>query len=375
MKINGIQMSLMIGPAVPIPVGREVLDALQEIQVTAQTSGVSAFQLSFKLSPRSPLHTLFLFSSGTSIPLVRVVILITLAGITHVIMDGVMTNHEVSSSNVGQATLTVTGEDLSRVMDYIDFTGTPYPAMPPFTRIYTMLAKYAAFGVIPLAVPSVMMDVPIPVNRIPRQRGTDLSYIRQLANEVGYVFYVEPGPVPLTSTAYWGPEIRISAPQKALNADMDALSNVDNINMSYNTEQASMPILFIYNEETHVAIPVPLPSNNPLSPPLGLVPPIPKRFEFISETARLSLAQAAMIGLAKASKDADAVSASGTLDVIRYGGLLKARRLVGLRGAGTAFDGLYFVRSVTHKIKRGEYKQDFTLIRNGLISTLPRVPV
>ena len=82
----------------------------------------------------------------------------------------------------------------------------------------------------------------------------------------------------------------------------------------------------------------------------------------------------AMIGLAKAAKDADAVKASGTLNVLRYGRILKARRLVGVRGAGLAFKGLYYVNKVTHKIKRGEYKQDFTLIRNGLISTFSRVP-
>jgi len=28
---------------------------------------------------------------------------------------------------------------------------------------------------------------------------------------------------------------------------------------------------------------------------------------------------------------------------------------------------------VTHKIKRGEYKQDFTLTRNGLVSTVSTV--
>jgi hypothetical protein len=39
-----------------------------------------------------------------------------------------------------------------------------------------------------------------------------------------------------------------------------------------------------------------------------------------------------------------------------------------------AFDGLYYVKSVTHNIKRGEYKQSFELGRNGLISTLPKVP-
>lgn len=81
-----------------------------------------------------------------------------------------------------------------------------------------------------------------------------------------------------------------------------------------------------------------------------------------------------LIGLAKAAKTADAVTGTGTLDVTRYGRVLKARQLVGVRGAGMAFDGLYYVKSVTHNIKRGEYKQSFTLARNGLISTLPVVP-
>jgi hypothetical protein len=46
---------------------------------------------------------------------------------------------------------------------------------------------------------------------------------------------------------------------------------------------------------------------------------------------------------------------------------------VGVRGAGPAFDGLYYVKSVTHRIKRGEYKQSFKLSRNGLVSTVPTV--
>jgi hypothetical protein len=81
-----------------------------------------------------------------------------------------------------------------------------------------------------------------------------------------------------------------------------------------------------------------------------------------------------VIGLTKAAKSADAIFASGSLDVTRYGRILKARSLVGVRGAGTAFDGLYYVTEVKHKIKRGEYKQDFKLVRNGLVSTLPVVP-
>jgi len=81
-----------------------------------------------------------------------------------------------------------------------------------------------------------------------------------------------------------------------------------------------------------------------------------------------------MEGLTEAGRSADAVSASGSLDVLRYGRALKARGLVGVRGAGMAFDGLYYVQSVTHNIKRGEYKQSFTLTRNGLVSITPVVP-
>jgi hypothetical protein len=47
---------------------------------------------------------------------------------------------------------------------------------------------------------------------------------------------------------------------------------------------------------------------------------------------------------------------------------------VGVRGAGLAYDGLYYVKSVTHDLKRGEYKQSFTLTRNALVSITPVVP-
>ena len=78
--------------------------------------------------------------------------------------------------------------------------------------------------------------------------------------------------------------------------------------------------------------------------------------------------------LAEAAKSADSVSGSGNLDVLRYGRLLKARQLVGVRGVGTAFDGLYYVKSVTTTLKQGELKQSFQLTRNGLISITPKVP-
>jgi len=205
-------------------------------------------------------------------------------------------------------------------------------------------------------------------------KGTDLGYIDKLAWEVGYVFYVEPGPAPGTNIAYWGPEIKIGAPQPALNVNMDAHTNVESLNFSINGASKSTPTIYIQNDLTRVAIPIPILDIGPLNPPLGLLAPISARFTKMRDTSKLNPAQAAARGLAEASRTADVVTGTGSLDVLRYGRVLKARRLVGVRGAGLPFNGLYFVKKVTHKIKRGEYKQDFELARNGMISTVPRVP-
>ena len=373
--LKGFYLTLMAGPVVPVPVPKEILDCLTGVEVTISAGQRSGFQLTFTLGKRSPLHTLFLLAGGTT-PVLRVILIATVNGTPDVIMDGVVTNHQVSPSNTpGQSTLTVTGEDLTALMDWIDFSGIPYPAMPAEARVAVCVAKYSAFGMIPLVIPSILIDVPIPTKEMPRHKGTDLQYITTLADEVGYVFFVTPGPAPGTNIAYWGPDIKIGVPQPALNIDMDAHTNVESLSFRFDNQSKVLPVLFIQNLLTKVPIPIPVPDITPLSPPLGLIPPVPKRIEFIEGTAKLSPIQAALIGLAKASKSSDAVTGNGTLDVLRYGRILKARGLVGVRGAGPAFDGLFYVRSVTHNIKRGEYKQSFTLARNGLVSTLPRVPV
>ncbi|HEY9402524.1 MAG TPA: hypothetical protein VIQ24_07505 [Pyrinomonadaceae bacterium] len=375
--LKGINLTLMIGPAVPVPVPAEVLDALTSVTVhTSAGEQRSGFSLTFSLSNQSPLQTIFLLTAGSLPPIMRVVIVVTINGTPEVLMDGVITRHEIAPGNdPGHSTLTLSGEDLLALMDLIDFTGIPYPAMPPEARVLLCIAKYAFFGMIPLVLPSVLIDIPIPIERIPRHQGTDLAYINYLADFVGYVFYLTPGPKPLMNTAYWGPEIKVGAPQPALSINMDAHSNVESLNFNFRPDQATLPIVFIQNQATKVPIPIPVPPITPLNPPLGVVQPFPQKIEFISETAKYNPLQGALVGMAKAAKTADTVAATGTLDVMRYGRLLKARKLVGVRGAGLAFDGLYYVKSVTHQIKRGEYKQSFELSRNGLISITPKVPV
>ena len=372
---GGIRLSLFIGP-VPIPAPQVVVDALTSAKIEAGSGeSQSGFELTFDLPARSPLRTLFLLSGGGSLPLMRVVLAVQINGRTEPVIDGMTTNVETQPGEGGVSKLVVKGKDMSALMDIIELTGLPYPAMPPAVRVLLVLAKYAALGVIPMVIPSIAEDIPIPVQRIPQQRGSDYAYVKSLAQQCGYVFYLEPGPVTGTSKAYWGPEIRVGEAQPALSVNMDALSNVEELNFNFDKERKTMPIVFFQEPNSKAPIGIPIPDVSPLNPPLGLVPPLPPRTLALDNTAQMSPVGALMAGLAYAGQHSDSVFGTGRLDVARYGRLLKSRQLVGVRGAGLPFNGLYYVKSVTHDIKRGEYKQSFTLARNGLISTLPSVPV
>jgi hypothetical protein len=260
-------------------------------------------------------------------------------------------------------------------MDLQEFNGIPYPSMSQNLQVMTVLAKYTVLGIVPVVIPPISLDIPLPTGRIPSHDGTDLNHILTLAKKVGYVFYVDPGPLPGTSTAYWGPEIKVGVPQPALNLDMDAHRNVESLTFSFDSANTDLPVVMIQNPLTKAPIPIPIPKLNPLQPPLGLLGPPVTRISMQDHAAKLSAMEALGEGLADASESMDAVTARGDLDVVRYGHVLKSRRLVGVRGAGVAFDGLYYVKSVTSTIKRGEFKQSFELSRNGLVSITPAVPV
>jgi hypothetical protein len=145
------------------------------------------------------------------------------------------------------------------------------------------------------------------------------------------------------------------------------------MNFNFDASKGVLPVVYIQNPLTRAPIPMPIPDINPLQPPLGLIPAPITNLKLLKYTAKLNAMQAISRGLATAACSQDAVSATGSLDVLRYGRLLKARGLVGVRGAGAAYDGLYFVQSVKTTIRRGDIKQNFTLTRNGLVSVTPRV--
>lgn len=375
--INNILVSLLIGPLTFEPASKDVIDAVTGIEITSGDR--SGFQISFAVSPQSRIMTQLL-PSGYFDPMRRVIVVVTLLGTPYVLADGVITRHDLSpSDNPGESTFTITGTDITQVMDLIDFsTLFTYPAMPPEAMVAFILAKYAMYGIIPMIIPSVLLYVPNPIENWPKHKGTDLEFVRHLASNVGYVFYITPGPIAGTNTAYWGPEIKVGSAQPALTINMGPQSNVESMSFNFDGMAKTLYILSLQLSEVpgRPQIPIPVPDISPINPPLGAKLPIPFKVKLLDAELKKdedyglstsNVIQAASKALGAASRASDVISGSGSLDVLRYGRLLQARQLVGVRGVGGGYDGLYYVKSVTHSIQRGEYKQRFTLTRNATI--------
>ena len=373
---RGFYLTLMMGSFTASPVPQAVIDALTDVQVTTAMGSQGGFQLKFTLGKNSKLQQMLV--SGFFDPRTRVIIAVTVNGATEVLMDGIITKQDVTPGlGAGKSTLTITGLDLTALMDFIDLTGIPYPAIPLFVVVEIILAKYAVLGVIPIALPTVLSLVDNPLDSFPKQQGTDYAYVTSLASEVGAVFYLDPGPQPGMSTAYWGPDITtlFGGTQHALTVNMDAANTVDSLSCSYDGTQATQYLITIIEPNTKIPIPIPLPSVDLLKPSLARNRATPLKTQQLTPLSGSNPIKAALVALGKLLVSSDAIGASGELDVLRYGYVLKIRQRASVRGAGDYYDGQYYVKSVTHNIKRGEYKQSFSLTRGGVGSTVSTVNV
>jgi hypothetical protein len=337
------------------------------VRVIDDTTLGTGFQLTFRLGKAQGDYDLL--GTGVLEPMHRVWLGVVLGGAPEVLVDGVITHHQVRPDNrPGASTLTVTGTDVTTVLD-LEERNEDYRNQPDAVIVTRLLGGYPHLGLVPAVTPTT--DVPIELDRIPRQHETDLRFIQRMARRNGFVFYVEPV-VFGVNTAYWGPETRVGVPQPALSVDLGAATNVETVSF---TQDALAPVgaegSFV---DPFAKLTIPIPALPPLRlPPLAASPTPARRTVRLREVANANPAQAALSSAAAATEAPEPVAAEGVLDTVRYGSVLRSRRPVGMRGAGTTHDGNYYVRSVTHEIVRGHYTQRFSLSREGTGAVLPVV--
>lgn len=198
------------------------------------------------------------------------------------------------------------------------------------------------------------------------QRATDHRFLRELARRRGYEFYV------LGGNAYFRPPVLTDQPQKLIAVNFGDQTNCHHLQFETDgTAPTQAQVNYFDAMEGVAASDEPVDSGLPL---LGLQPLSTLRGAIQMPQARRiarglgfhSGAQAAEYAAGMLRRHGWWVTARGTLNGLRYGAVLRSRKLVTVKGAGTHYNGNYYVRKVQHRLTARTYDMQFELARNAL---------
>lgn len=379
-RLLGLRLNLFLGEELASPAPTILAEALQDVQIELGDEGNDGFQLTFGAGRKTGVATTdsAVFSHPLLSPFCRVIVQVTMGAQVEPLIDGFITHRQASpGSEPGSTTLTVTGEDIRVMMDLHETT-VSHTGLSVDMRVLRILASYQKYLIEPPRVmPPRTSRTPSPLEWIPVQSGTDLAYLRRLARDQAYVFYVEPGFLPNSNIAYWGPSQRLGLPQPALSVNMGPDTNA-RIQFSYDAlkretvtgmamDKLSRTLQSISAQPgTDVALAMEAGRDYQR----GLGRTLLARQDFGGDISDVANAENAA-----ALRSEDSLVATAEVNVGEYGRMLRPRRLVGVRGAGLQLDGLYYVKRVTHSIRRGAYMQRCTLTREGIGATSMAVVV
>jgi hypothetical protein len=365
--VLGIRLMLLAGSTIPRPVSREVMNAFDTAMVTNNSEDVDGFSLTFTLS-KDQLD-FGLLADGTFEPFTRVVIAVLLGVEPEVLIDGFVTHHQLSASDQpGMSRLTVMGKDTSVKLD-LEEHNKAYVARSDGLIARELLLPLAKYGVVPEVTDTT--DFPVPLLLTPFQHETNFRFLARIARRNGFVTYFEPVTIGV-SRAHWGPRTRFGLLQPALTVNMGPDDTAIKIGFANDALAPVTPSGTFVDPFLGMTLPIPpLPSLR--IPPFAAVPASAYRSILMRDTAKRSVTSAAIAMLSAAENAPDAVEGEGELETARYGHVLRARRLVGVRGVGKSYDGTYYVAKVEHRIKQGTYGQKFWLKRDGTGALFPAV--
>jgi len=199
------------------------------------------------------------------------------------------------------------------------------------------------------------------------QRGTDIQFLQQLARRNGFEVYVETnGATGIVEGHFHAPRLDLP-PQGVLSVNMRDATNVNSFNARFDmlrpsTAQATnLDVESRENQKAQVG-------NSRLTA-LGRETALTaqqQRRVLLCQTGLIRTGESQTYAQAVVDQSALAITAEGELNTVAYGGLMRAKRPILVRGAGQQFSGTYYVERVHHILAPDSYKQNFTLRRNAV---------
>jgi hypothetical protein len=361
----GIRLVLKLGKKELRPAPAAVMAALQRVRIVNDADSEDGFELTINLN-KGQQGEFDLLRSGVLDPDTRVAIGVLIGAQLHPLADGKIYHQQVTPvANGGAFTLTVMGRSIAVMLD-LKQRSASYPGQKASDIVRKILGHYATEGIVGLDDIKPTQEQPSEQRLIPSQNSTDLAYIRTLAERKGLIFYIEPATLG-TTKVYWGPPDRKTTPFPALLYDLGPATNVIDLRFSHNP----LAPIKVEGETLEPGQKNSQTIKAPKTSPLLSVakPTAARRTVLLPGAARMGPAAAREAAAAMEARAPDALTAEGSVDTAHYGAVLRAQRVISVRGAGRSLNGNYMIRQVTHEIEPGKYIQQFRLSRKGLGAT------
>lgn len=378
-NILGIRASLLLGKeAVILPAPPDAMEAIEEIEVRQSMEADSGFKITLLAGREGPLGAFGPpFAKDPRFQRGARVVLTVWNGIAPTpIFDGVVTKTQyLPGDGENEGRYLMLGRDLTYMMDREE-KRVQHPALTPELIVYALVAQYATYGVVPLALPPEVSVPKTPVEGAPQQTGTDLEYMKKLSEKHGYRVFLDPGPLPGFSQLYFGPVPRPGLPQKPISVNLGPMSDAFDVTVQHDGENLTAARAKVHDRTTGQVTPleIPMATKTPQSALSDALTQLGQTKTTELETSGENAAETLARLISTVNKPAETVvKVTGTIDNTRYNAVLKAYYSVDIRGLGDLYDGTYTVSEVRHILKPGDYRQTFTLHRDGLFPIVPAV--
>jgi hypothetical protein len=379
--LGGITITLLFGTP-PVPAPAALINAMQRIEIETSTELASMFRMRFGMnqSPGTDWDLVGQQYQDTLFrPFTPVQIRIKVGiDFPQAIINGYVAGEQVIYDEVGgNSAIEVAGMDATMLMNLEEkVMAWPLPDSDIAAQIF------AQYGITPMVSPTLAS---ISANEgTTTQRGTDIRFLRRLAQRNGYDCFVLPDPLTGADVGYFAPAGNDGgAPDAVLNVRMGPQTNVSEFKIRYDMTRPTTAIAMGLDAKTRTpsvfpalsaATPPPLAGLYPSGLPMGLEDAVLRSFGpqsqpliLPAETGQFTAPGLAAATQAIVNRSSWAVMAEGTVgpDV----GVLRPGSTVNVRGVGLFFNGSYYVTRVNHAIDTDSYVQKFEAQRNAVMMT------
>jgi phage protein D len=292
----------------------------------------------------------------------RITVLAAFPNQTEVVFDGYIAHlHVRTNDERGNMTVEIRGVDASYHMNQEEKTRIWRG------QTYEDIARTILTGD-PYTFNAIVADPPgtgEPPAQV-AQRDTDHRFLRELARRRGYEFYV------LGGNAYFRPPDLSGTPQKLIAVNFGDQTNCYRFEVTADgTAPTQAQVSYFDAMEGQAVTDVATESGldllgtTPLSGQRGRIG-MPQATRIARGHGFSSGAQASEYAAGMLRRNGWWVTASGTLNGLRYGAVLRSRKTVTVKGVGTNYNGIYYVRKVQHRLTQSTYEMQFELARNAI---------